>query len=57
MKFVGIDLHKQSISLCVVDQARAVLNRKRLACAQPRLIRQFFAEPESLRDRLKPASG
>jgi len=44
MKFVGIDLHKQSISLCVVDQTGAVLNRKRFSCAQPQAIRQFFAE-------------
>lgn len=44
MKFVGIDLHKQSISLCVVNQAREVLARKKLACAQTRAIHQFFAE-------------
>ncbi len=30
MNFVGIDLHKKSISVCVVDQERKVLNRKRL---------------------------
>ena len=44
MKFVGIDLHKQTISLCVVNQARAVLERKRFACAHTELIHRFFAE-------------
>lgn len=44
MKFVGIDLHKQSISLCVVDQARVVLARRTFACASTQAIRQFFAE-------------
>lgn len=44
MKFVGIDLHKQTISLCVVNQARTVLARKTFACAGTRAIHQFFAE-------------
>lgn len=42
MKFVGIDLHKQTISLCVVNQARQVLARKKLPCVNPALIEQFF---------------
>ena len=42
MKFVGIDLHKQTISICVVDQSRAVLERKRLRCADEDSIRKFF---------------
>ena len=44
MKFVGIDLHKQTISLCVVNQARTVLARKTFGCAGTRAIHQFFAE-------------
>lgn len=42
MKFVGIDLHKQTISICVVDQNRTVLERKRLRCADEDSIREFF---------------
>lgn len=44
MKFVGIDLHKKSISVCVVDQARTVLARKTMACSVPSTIYQFFQE-------------
>mgnify|MGYP001576595024 FL=1 len=43
MNFVGIDLHKKSISLCVVDPARTVLRRKTLSCADPKAIHEFFA--------------
>lgn len=42
MKFIGIDLHKQTISICVVDQNRTVLERKRLRCADEDSIRVFF---------------
>jgi transposase len=41
---VGIDLHKKVISLCVVNQVRAVVQRKRLHCSQPEKIREFFKE-------------
>ena len=42
MNFVGIDLHKKTISLCVVDQARTVLDRKRFYCCRPAQIEAFF---------------
>ena len=42
MNFVGIDLHKKTISLCVVDQERNVLDRKRFYCCQPERIGAFF---------------
>ena len=42
MYFVGIDLHKKTISLCVVDQERNVLDRKRLYCSQPEGIEALF---------------
>ena len=42
MNFVGIDLHKKTISLCVVDQERTVLDRKRLDCSEPERIVGFF---------------
>jgi transposase len=41
---VGIDLHKKAISLCVVNQDRAVVKRKNLHCSQPDRIVEFFAE-------------
>lgn len=46
MKFVGVDLHKKTISLCVMVKAeggRKVVSRKRLACADINAIREFFA--------------
>ena len=42
MNFVGIDLHKKTISLCVVNQERQVLERRRLYCCQPERIVAFF---------------
>ena len=42
MKYVGIDLHKQSITVCVVDQARQILERHRLICCDPGGIRGCF---------------
>ena len=50
MKFVGADLHKKSITICVMGTVagkRAVLQRKRLLCEDPESIRSFF---ESLGD-------
>ena len=43
MRYVGIDLHKQSITACVVDQDRTVLQTRRLACADTARIDAFFA--------------
>ena len=44
MNFVGIDLHKKTISICVVDQDRTMLHRKLLNCCAPdRLV--AFLEP------------
>jgi transposase len=42
MKFVGIDLHKETITACVVDQSRTVLERKRLICREELLIKSWF---------------
>ena len=43
MNFVGIDLHKQTISVCVVSQERKVSARRTFRCRQPDLIRAYFA--------------
>jgi transposase len=42
MKFAGIDLHKQTITVCVMDQARTVLERKQLYCADETSLKSFF---------------
>ena len=47
MKFIGVDLHKQTITVCVmgkVDQKRKVLERKRFRCSEPGKIREFFEQ-------------
>lgn len=42
MNFIGIDLHKKTISVCVVNQERKVLKRQTLYCAEPDKIVAFF---------------
>jgi transposase len=42
MFFVGIDLHKKTITVCVVNQERAVVKRRTLCCCEPDLIEDFF---------------
>jgi transposase len=44
MKFVGIDLHKKTIVICVVDQGKKILQRTRFLCADTERIRKYFAE-------------
>jgi hypothetical protein len=43
MNFVGIDLHKKTIAVCVVNQERKVLARKTLSCLPAEKVRAFFA--------------
>jgi transposase len=43
MLYVGIDLHKKTIVLCGVNQAREVVVRKRFYCSETEAIRGFFA--------------
>ncbi len=47
MHYVGVDLHKQSISLCVVDlvgRQRKVIERKRFRCDDEEAVAAYFAE-------------
>ena len=47
MKYVGVDLHKQVISACVViqeDRQRKVIGRCNLRCKETESIEEFFAE-------------
>ena len=46
MKYVGVDLHKNSITLCVMVKVRGkrkVKSRRSFRCAQTEQIRTFFA--------------
>ncbi len=42
MNFIGVDLHKKSITVCVMDQNRRVLARKTIACTETDEIVTFF---------------
>ncbi len=45
MKFVGVDLHKKTITLCVVavvDGKRRIVTRRRFMCCEIAKIREFF---------------
>ncbi len=39
---VGIDLHKKTISLCLVNQERDIVDRRRFCCCQPKHIVGFL---------------
>ena len=42
MNYVGVDLHKQTISVCVVNQAREVRQSRRFRCDDELRIAEFF---------------
>jgi transposase len=42
MNFVGIDLHKKTITVEALNQQRQLVKRKTLACCDPEGIRRFF---------------
>ncbi len=44
MNYVGIDLHKKSISLCVVDKERKIQERKRMLCSDVPAIAAYFEQ-------------
>src|SRR5262245_9159783 len=44
MNFIGIDLHKKTISACVMNQNRKVLKRQTLPCREPKQIVAFFQQ-------------
>jgi transposase len=44
MNFIGVDLHKKIITVCVMDANRLVLARKTLHCSQSDLIVEFFRQ-------------
>jgi len=42
VNYVGIDLHKKTISICVVNQERQKIDYKRFACSAPQTIVDYF---------------
>jgi len=44
MNFIGADLHKKTITVCVMNEMRTVLTRKSLRCDQPDQIVEFFRQ-------------
>lgn len=44
MLYVGIDLHKKTIVLCVLNQERKVVERARFSCSEVDRIRAYFAK-------------
>ena len=44
MNFIGVDPHKKSLTVCVMDEKRKVLARKTLACTQTDEILEFFRQ-------------
>src|ERR1700687_972542 len=44
MKYVGIDLHKKTIVVCVVNKERKVLERKKFLCADVNNIVAWFSQ-------------
>ena len=44
MNFIGVDLHKKIITVCVMNENRSVLARKTLYCIEPDQIVEFFRQ-------------
>lgn len=44
MKYVGIDLHKKIIVLCVMGKDRKVIERKTFSCCEVESIRKYFSK-------------
>ena len=44
MNFIGADLHKKSITLCVMDERLKILARKTVPCGQPDQIVESFRQ-------------
>ena len=44
MNFIGVELHKKSITVCVMNENLKALARKSLYCEQPDQIVEFFRQ-------------
>ena len=45
-KFIGVDLHKKTIVICVVNQAYQIVQRRRFACCETGTIAEWFARQQ-----------
>jgi len=57
VNYVGIDLHKKTIVLCVMDQDLRVLRRRTLECRDTDAIRAFFAALGAFRAVVEATAG
>jgi transposase len=57
MHFIGVDLHKNSITVCVMNEERTILARKTLYCSQPELILEFFQQWRPFRVVIEATAG
>jgi len=57
MHYAGVDLHKQSITICVLDEDRKVVRRKRLLCCNENLILAFFQNLGQFEVAVEATSG
>ena len=60
MKYVGVDLHKKSISVCmmeIVDGKRKVVGRRRLSCQATPAIIDYFAALGEFRAVVEATAG
>jgi len=44
MNFIGVDLHKKTITICIVNEGREVLFRTTLSCDQEQAVVDLFAQ-------------
>jgi transposase len=49
VNYVGVDLHKKTIVICVMGQDRKVTHRRTFACSQTEAIKDFFATLQPFR--------
>ena len=57
MKYVGIDLHKKTIAVCVVTKDRKVLDRKSFKCRDTETIVEYFRSLGSFQFVVEATAG
>lgn len=57
MTNIGVDLHKKTLSVCVVDEARRVLDRKVLHCQSREPMVEFFTARRPFRAVVEATAG
>ena len=57
MRYAGVDLHKKTLSVCVVDRERSVIERAKLRCDQPQAILEFVPKHRPLQLVVEATAG